>query len=386
MNGNNLGQNQNFNQDSSFPPQSFFSTNEPLNPQTPFENKEEPFSPPASNVFIRTSEADLEKVQQGGGEVSFAPPPPPSSPEKPIEEVSFAPSQGFVPPSEPQVYISPQETGSVTPPEIPASEMSGFPQTPSPKKKFLPFIIIGILIIIGAALGYFILWPKIFTPKKKVVEVPPTTITTITTTTTTLPPSPYVSLGSPYTKAFVGIEVKGSPTLSAIRNAALEEMSSASTFKVLIPRVKGIALTDEEVILSLIPKIPEALKPFVLGDKKFLVYAYYGEVNPSLGLIVEIGAENKEAVKPIFLNWEKKLQILKDLVNFYLIKVPVQVGKSFKETTNLGAEIRTFDYKGNEVDLTYAFFDKYLIISSSLESVNSALERLQKPLEPIYPF
>lgn len=370
MNGENFSQNQNFNQGSSFPPNNF----------PPAENKEEPFTPPQSNVFIRTSDSDLEKIQKEGG-ATFTPPPP--QPQKPIEEVSFAPPSGFTPPQEPQSYISPQGVGPITP-EIPASEISGLPPTPESKKKFLPFIIIGVLIIGGAALGYFILWPKIF-GSKKVVEVTTTTTTIITTTTTTtLPPSPYVSLGSPYTKSIVNVEVKGSPILTAIKKAAAEEITPAGTFKILVPKVKGVVLTDEEIILSLIPKLPESLKPFVLG-RKFLVYAYYGEVNPSLGLIVEIGQENKEMVKPIFLNWEKKLQILNDLTNFYLIKVPTRVGKAFKDANNLGAEIRTFDYKGEEVDLTYAFFDKYLIISSSLESVNSALERLQRPLEAIYP-
>lgn len=381
MNGDNLGQNQNFNQGSPFPSQSFPESSQPLS-SGPFGQKEEPFAPPPSNIFIRTSESDLEKIQQEGGNVSFA---PPIQPEKMHEEVSFAPPQGFVPPSPPQTFVSQPETGPAISPEIPASEISGLPVSPPPKKKFLPFIIIGVLIVGGAALGYFILWPKIF-GTKKVVEITTTTVTITTTTTTTLPPSPYVSLGAPYAKSFVNIEVKGNPTLSAIRQVALEEVSPPGTFKVLIPRVKGTALTDDEVILSLIPKLPENLKPFVLGDKKFLVYVYYGQINPSLGLIIEIGEENKEAVRPIFLNWEKKLQILKDLANFYVVKIPTQVGKAFKEVSNLGAEIRTFDYKGEEVDLTYAFFDKYLIISSSLESVNSALERLQRPLEPIYPF
>lgn len=371
MNGENFPQNQNFYQGSSFPQNNF---------SPPVENKEQPFAPPQSNVFIRTSDSDLEKIQKEGG-ATFTP--PPSQPQKPIEEVSFAPPSGFTPPQEPQSYISPHEVGPITP-EIPASEISGLPPAPESKKKFLPFIIIGVLIVAGAALGYFILWPKIFSPKK-VVEVTTTTTTTSTTTTTTLPPSPYVSLGSPYTKSIVNVEIKGSPILISIRKAAAEEISPSGTFKILVPKVKGVVLTDEEIILSLIPKLPESLKPYVLGDKKFLVYAYYGEVNPSLGLIVEIGQGNKEMIKPIFLNWEKKLQILNDLTNFYLIKVPTRVGKAFKDANNLGAEIRTFDYKGEEVDLTYAFFDKYLIISSSLESVNSALERLQKPVEAIYP-
>jgi len=377
MNEENFSQNQNLNPNPSFP--------QGQNPP-PFEpQREEPFSPPPSNIFIRTSESDLENVQKEGGAFNqpvseFKSPEPP----KP-EEVSFAPSQQFERPQEPTPFISPQGQQANIPSEVPVSEISSFTPPPSSKKKFLPFIIIGVLIILGAALGYFVIWPKIFAPKK-VVQVTPTTSITITTTTTTttLPPSPYVSLGVPYEKFNLSVDITGSVVLNAIKSAAKETMSPSGTFKVIIPKVHNDILSSKEVIYSLIPKLPENLKPYIL-EKHFLLYAYYGEVNPSLGLIVEIGDGAKEMVKPIFLNWEKKLQILKDLNNFYLIKTPSQVGKAFKDSNNLGAEIRTFDYKGEEVDLSYAFFDKYLIISSSLESVNAALERLQKPLQPIYP-
>jgi len=74
------------------------------------------------------------------------------------------------------------------------------------------------------------------------------------------------------------------------------------------------------VILSLIPNLPESLKPYLLG-RKYLVYVYYGEVNPSLGLIIEIGQSSKEEVKGIFATWEKG-KILTDLSNFWLIKTP----------------------------------------------------------------
>jgi len=116
-----------------------------------------------------------------------------------------------------------------------------------------------------------------------------------------------------------------------------------------------------------------------------LVYAYYGEVNPSLGLIIDIGEESKEEVKSIFLAWEKKLGILDDLKDFFLVKIPKKTANDFKETTNAGAEIRYFTYSGEEAAITYAFYEGYLTISSSLESVNSAISHFQGVTEPIYP-
>ncbi len=381
--------------------QEFFSQNQP---NQEFNQGQTPFAPPPPNVFIRTSDSDLEKIQKEGGtyssefskepsipsQIPTQPPVSPSVYERtpqsvPFQDISFAPQKLATETPIVSFENQPPKTGIPSIPEIPASELSGIPTPPS-KKNFLPFIIIGALVIGGVALGYFLLWPKIFAPKKVTQVVTTTTTTTSTTTTTTLPPSPYISIGSPYFKSFVDLKVTGSVVISQIKESATNESSPAGTFKILIPKVKGIALTDEEVILSLIPKLPQELKPFLLGDKKFLLYVYYGEVNPSLGLIVETGLENKNSIKPIFLNWEKNLQITKDLTNFYLVKIPTRVGKSFKEVNNLGAEIRTIDYKGEEVDLSYAFYDKYLIIASSKEAINAALERLQRPVEPIYPF
>lgn len=329
------------------------------------------FSPPPSNVFIRTSESDLEKIKSEGGAVSgISPQPPqPSSPLSPTPPVQ--PEPAF---SEP----------SITPEGL-SSEITEFPSVeaqPPQKNKLLPFIIIGILIIAGSGLGYFYLWPKLFKPNAPVVVT--TTSTSVATTTTTLPSSPYPQVSGPFQKSLFDIGISGPNVVEAIKQSATSELGSPGTFKILIPKVHNDHLTNEEIVLSLIPQLPMRLKPYLLA-RKYLVYAYYGEVNPSLGLIIDIGEESKEEVKSIFLAWEKKLGILEDLKNLFLIEIPKRTDKNFKETTNAGAEIRYFTYSGEEAAITYAFYDKYLIMSSSLESVNSAISHLQGVTEPIYP-
>jgi len=317
------------------------------------KEQEQKFTPPPSNVFIRTSESDLERIKTEGGTIPGI---EPGITEPPVS--SEIPGVGF-------------------------QEMPGGEIPPAKKSNLIPLLIIGILVIGAVLLGYFFLWPLF--RKEKVTPITTTTITGETTTTTTIVYSPYPQISGPFQKAIVEVKVSGDIVKDAVRSAALSELASPDTFKVLIPKVHNDPLTNEEVVLSLVPQLPTRLHPYLLA-RKYLIYTYYGEVNPSLGLIIDIGEENRENVKSIFLAWEKNLGILNDLKNLFLVSVPTKkVSKEFQETTNAGAEIRYFVYSGEETAISYAFSDQYLIMTSSLESVNSAISHLSGFTEPIYP-
>ncbi|MDD5760827.1 MAG: hypothetical protein PHF45_02150 [Candidatus Pacebacteria bacterium] len=320
-------------------------------PEQPFEPRpEQKFAPPPSNVFIRTSESDLERIKAEGGTMPGIEPSEPFIP----SDGSNAGFQEFSPES-----------------------------TPSGKKKnFVPLIIIAILIIAGGLLGYFYLVPLLFGEKETMVTT--TTTTETTTTTTIVVSSPYPQISGPFQKSVFNVEISGPLVVEAIKSAAVAELSSPDTFKILIPKVHDDPLTNEEVVLSLIPQLPQRLHPYFLA-RKYLVYVYYGEVNPSLGLIVDIGEENKAEVKSVFLAWEKNLGILNDLKNFFLVNIPAKKAKEFQEAANAEAEIRYFPYPGEEMAISYGFVEQYIVISSSLESVNSAISHLRGVTEPIYP-
>jgi hypothetical protein len=316
------------------------------------EETEQKFSPPPSNVFIRTSESDLERIKSEGGAI-------------PGIEPDF---------SEPS--ISSESTGT---------DLEGFSAASAPpakKNNLIPLLVIGILVIGGGLLAYFYLIPLLFNRESTVVVT--TTTTTPISTTTTLISSPYPQISGPFQKSIFNVEVSGAQIVESIKSSALTELASPNTFKVLIPKIHNDPLTNDEVVLSLIPSLPVRLHPYLLA-RKYLVYTYYGEVNPSLGLIIDIGEENKEEVKSIFLAWENNLGILNDLKELFLVTIPSKSAKEFQETTNAGAEIRHFDYAGEEAAISYAFSDQYLIMSSSLESVNSGISHLRGATEPINP-
>jgi hypothetical protein len=336
------------------------------------------FAPPAPNVFVRTSESDLEKMKATGGatpnwqmppQPTFSPPSSVDESRSPVNEIPSGPNF-----SEPAIN-----------PQISASEFTNFPQSQIPKKnnKLIPLLIIIGIVIGGAVLGYFFLWPKLFAHKPALVTTTTTQPIVSDTTTTTLPPSPYPQVSGPYQKTSLTVNLTGSAVVSSIKKVANQTMQSAETFSILTPKYRDYFLSGEEIIMSLIPNLPDNLKPYLLG-RKYLLYVYYGEVNPSLGLIVDIGQDNTEDVKAVFATWEKG-KILDNLTNFWLIKIPQKVAKSFKGTTTAGADIRYFTYYGKEAAISYGFLGDYLIISSSLESVNNAVSHLQGVTEPIYP-
>ena len=430
-------------------PQNQPNTDSGISASSSFQDK---FAPPPSNVFIRTSETDLEKMQSEGGVFASTPSPtnvnfPSGIPVSDINPPSFSPepSSTFNPavgtvssnpssnpmstPTTPENInfggvqadsgsnlaspFSPVDTNipafssgeepAIVPSFSPAASGVSLPeQTPSspqPAKKFPFFILVAAVVIIGAVAGYLFIWPRLF--KKTTVITPTTTsvvateITTTTlslspTTVTLLPPttvptvSPFLPIGGVYQKNPFSVNITGEIVLQAIKDVAKAENAPAGTFKILIPQVHGDPLKSEEVILSLIPKLPERLKPYLLG-RPYLVYTYYGETNPALGLIVDVGTENVDATKEVFLSWEKNLNILNDVGNFFLTKVPTKTAKSFTDKDLLGSQGRVYVYNAAETAFVYTFFNQYLIITASEESAASALEHLQQPATPIYP-
>lgn len=348
-------------------------------------NQEPRFAPPPPNIFIRTSETDLNKIQGEGASSSFV------GQNTPINQENFSP---VTPPTgSPSPFITPQNFEQGTQPSFnpnPAtlpSDLANLSQPPSPKKsnKLIPLIIFIGTVIIGAVLGYFILFPKFFA-KNPTITTTSTLVTSIenTTTTTTLPPSPFPRISPPYEKQTITLNIPASIFVATIKSVATQQILAPDTFTILIPKYRDYVLSGDEIILSLIPKLPDDLKAIVSG-RKILLYAYYGKVNPSLGLIIDIGQDKVALAQAGFANWEKG-KILSDLANLWLIKPPTKtLSKVFKSDTINGANIRYLPYSGKETAISYAFFGDYLIISSSLESINSAVTHLQGATEMIYP-
>jgi len=383
------------------------------------DDQNQKFQPPPSNIFIRTMEDDVNALKESGGQIptmpgepvevpkTFATPPPAPNPPASFEvnaNQNFnQPVSGPAPTSEPFNEPSNAPEAPIFQPEINAPLNEYPPQTEAPQPKKIPkkliLIIVITLIVLGlAALGYFVVYPKLFAIK----SVPPPQpdhytcdsnfqcVTNPKGTYATLadcqanckqvvipPPTPVAPLASiqlPYTAYNLLLNLTGSPVILNGIKVEANKSASVDTFKIIIPKVRTEYLTIQEIAGTFIPKLPQELKSVL--KTKYLVFAYYGETRTSLGLALEIGSENKDSLKSYFLNWEKKT-LTKDLANFFLTATGKAKTTAFKSRNYLGAEIRYLAYTAPQTELTYAFLNDYLIITASKEAMNSAISHLQ---------
>jgi hypothetical protein len=76
------------------------------------------------------------------------------------------------------------------------------------------------------------------------------------------------------------------------------------------------------------------------------------------------------------LAWEKNKALVKDSANLWLFTPKTSTAKTFKEKDILGATVRYYTYPTDEAALSYTVIDGKLIITTSLESITSALDHL----------
>jgi len=264
----------------------------------------------------------------------------------------------------------------------PMAEMASMSEYVKPKKKISKLLIPIVLIIVLVAF-YFLLWPKLFKTKVPTSGVPSgmgglnnTNVTTLKTgtTPTTLP----AVLGFSTSKGDVinsklVVDITGSPALYTTIKKEATTLGTAESIKVLQPAIKGVALTSQEVLYTWIKNVPEALTED-LSDE-YIMYTYYGTVNPAFGLVFKIKDTDPDVLDAMLL-WEKNKALLKDTSNLWLFTPKTTTAKLFKEQEILGATVRYFAYPGKEAALAYTIVGDKLIITTSIESITSALDHL----------
>ncbi len=132
-------------------------------------------------------------------------------------------------------------------------------------------------------------------------------------------------------------------------------------------------MTSKEVLYTWLKNVPEALTEDVSDE--YIMYTYYGEVNPALGLVFKMKDADSD-VKDALLVWEKNKALVKDAANLWLFSPKTSTLKTFKEQEILGTTVRYFTYPGKEAVLCYTVTGDKFIITTSLESITSAIDHL----------
>jgi hypothetical protein len=331
---------------------------------------EVPLAPPSSqNLDARTMESDLKSLQETGGQnvKSYTPTPTPSKEEPTSREQMFEPPSDIPP------------TGAA-PTAVP-------PPTPLPKKKSKigPVVAVTVLIIAAAAVGYFIVYPALvpsFIEEEiapPVSESPPEVISP-EQEPPIIPPAPS-ALNLPTIETHLSYFT--SPA-DSVRQAVLVIADINSFHETVGPRT-GQTPTFEEIVVEnqngrviafsgLMPLLaPAFFNPNVLGyfENDYTLYAYTNSQGTWLGVIAKL--RNDVDVSAI-QNQMSGFQRDPDNRNFFLAD-PGAMGV-WRDGAIKDKPSSIVDFERNDATLSYAWFDKYLILSTNLNGAAEAATRL----------
>lgn len=266
------------------------------------------------------------------------------------------------------------------------SPIASVEQTPSNgkgKNKIIILLAILIVAIILVLLFMFVIRPKMLTPnvsiktKQNNLLSPATSITTVTTTK----PSPFLALNTGFQLNNLNIDISKSPEIVNQIKTEANSLLSPGEFKVITPKIKDQYMSSSEILNAFIDNAPLSLVNNL--NEKYLIYSFYGEVHPALGLVFQINNNAIEEVKTDFMSWESNRNIIKNTLDVWLFSPKTTSTKIFKEREYLGTNIRHFDYPGQEASFVYGFFQNYIIITTSNESMNAAIGYIQNGNTPV---
>ncbi|HPS28275.1 MAG TPA: hypothetical protein PLX10_00395 [Candidatus Paceibacterota bacterium] len=385
------------------------------NSQTPSNDQNNQFAPPPNNIFIRTMNSDMETLKDNGGSLpSF---------ESPNANFSQTPSQATnIPTSNVNNSVTeapnnPFANQSMTPPPMTPTfnnQVDGIPSSnvpDLPKKKKSPvllLILLGILLLGGGGFAaYKFVWPKFVQPKTPVVAVnnfkcgcdlqnqPICTATGTgascsnagdctctqvpTTTVVTLPPTPFIEIPSsantPIAISPISLDFTNKNLAAMVLFLIKTEVNKATPVNTLKPvRVdyKGQYLSTKEMLAVLFKGLPPEITNFVTD--KYTVYAYYGNLGPSLGFIVE--TNSPDSIKTAMTNWEKK-GMLDGAANLFLKAVTKPSTIAFKDRPlPIGGTARYIAYKTKNTELNYIIYNNYLIITTGKDNLEAVIGNL----------
>lgn len=328
----------------------------------------------------------------------------------------------FTPTFNNQVNSAPSESNpfanqDMTPPPITPTfnnQVNGVPSdnVPEvPKKKKFPvwlLILLGVLLIGGGGFAaYKFVWPKFFQPKTPAVipsdfkcgcdlQNQPTCSATgtgagcsnagdctcvpeTTTTIVTLPPTPFIeiptSANTPIAITPISLDFTNKSLAATVLSLIKTEANKATPVNTLKPiRIdyKGQYLSTQEMLAVLFKNLPPEITNFVTD--KYTVYAYYGNLGPSLGFMVE--TNSPDSIRAAMINWEKK-GMLDGVANLFLKTVVKPSTIAFKDRPlPIGGTARYIAYKTKNTELNYIIYNNYLIITTGKDNLEAVIGNL----------
>ena len=360
----------------------------PPSPPPPPESaadKLKPPPPPPPEITIRTMKSDLEYLKEGGGSAtapkSFTPP----ELKRGVISSSYQPP---TPPPPAPPRITPSEFGEPQKTELPKPETPKSPVIEEEKssnnlsKKLLIWFGASIIVIGLGALGYFVIFPKLF-PKQTPPPPPPAVTQPIPPAEPTPPPAeqtplpetpkPHQSLlKSPNATTSIEIPTIDLISLVGAMQQEAQESLPADTLKEILLTTGKIQVQSSAALSVLLPDL-DTEKTKDLFENDFTI-ALYSDANGTWPIyIFKLSLESSivEAQATV-----KEFEKSSGLANFFLAAPGTPNSAGFKDgkINEISTRYLTYSNKGAGLNLAWAG-DKF-IISASYNGLKKTLGNL----------
>jgi hypothetical protein len=164
-------------------------------------------------------------------------------------------------------------------------------------KLMIPIIALGVLILIIVA--YLIIRPSFFKPRVSIENVPNNNLLTPAATVSTTKPSPFLMVKNDFTQSNLNIDISRSAEVVKQITDEAKTLGENQSFKIITPKIKDQFLTSQEILNAFVANAPADLSANI--EAPYLLYTYYGEFKPALGIVFSISPTNTEKVAQTLL-------------------------------------------------------------------------------------
>ncbi len=350
--------------------------------QNPNQNKsplptgegESPLSAPSDIKFdLRTMSSDVSSIKDSGGGAPRPYVPPPQV--RPREE--FKPQAPAGTPFAPQGFSPIQNPTSSIQPKV--MEPMKMPAPGKPVKKSgggLFYALLVLLIVLGvAALGYFVVYPKFFAKNTPAPEVtPPATTPEVTPPPVETPPATtpqvHASLFKTAADKSVSLSVGSTATSRLFKDALQNEVASTPELRELTAQKGGDAfLGTAELLSALFPSLQGTSNLFQ-DDPTLFVYVNQAGSAPGVALKAKSGVSLDDLKTAV-----AQIEASSNLANIFLSNPPTTSG-TWKSGTAGGVPTR-YVVLGTGFAFNYGWVQDVLVMSASYDGLKEAARRLQ---------
>ncbi|MFA5230031.1 MAG: hypothetical protein WC422_01050 [Candidatus Paceibacterota bacterium] len=146
----------------------------------------------------------------------------------------------------------------------------------------------------------FIIKPRMLSPKVAFNPTPNTSLLSPATTVTTTKPSPFIMIKSGFQTNNLDIDISKSPEIVTQIKTEANNILPPGGLKVIVPKIKNQFLTSLEIVSAFVDNIPPSLINNL--NEKYLIYSFYGEVHPALGIVLTVNNNMLDQIKADFLS------------------------------------------------------------------------------------